>query len=149
MPKFFDDIPLRDLAKDIAEVIGSHDSIDRDAIPMAFRMCTGIEIPRSRRRLFGRFVSSAKGRGYIEETRVDSGEYCKVGIPAEPNLAFADESFSSICDLVRLLDPEQIASIDQLTDLTLQVLIDRGCQDKKLVRSTVSSAIWATGRRNK
>jgi hypothetical protein len=149
MAEDFDGIPLRSLAAMIADAIGTAGDIDEEMVASTFANATSISVPRTRRRLFTKFTWSAKARGFIEETEAESGTFRRTDQPTIENGDFGNETFGSICEIVELVDPEQTASFKELADSVCEILVDRGCQGKRLVRTTIGSAIWATGRRAK
>jgi len=149
MEEDFDAIPLRELATRIAESIGSVKDVEEEAVASVFAKSTSISVPRPRRRLFTKFTWSAKARGFIEESPPDSGVFRRTTAPLVENEDFGTETFSSICEIIELVDPEKTASFKELADSVCEILVDRGCRDRRLVHTTVGSAIWATGRRLK
>lgn len=145
----FDAIALRELAARIAEAIGTVGDVEEELVASAFASATTISVPRARRRLFSKFTWSAKARGFIEESTPDSGVFRRTNAPLAENEDFGMETFGSICEIVELVDPERTSSFKELADSVCEILVDRGCRDRRLVRTTVGSAIWATGRRAK
>lgn len=146
-PIDFDSVPLRSLSSRIAEVVASHGPVREDQVRPMFSEATGIDIPKNRERLFGRFVWSARGRKFLKETENGSGVLARSNSDTSDNDAFGDETFGSIQELVEAVDPDRSTSFELLCDTVIQFLEDRGCKDSKLMRGTVGSAIWATGRR--
>jgi len=114
---------------------------------MLFETTTGVAVPRSRRRLFTKFVWSAKARGFIDEAPPDSGIFVRTTSDVSENEDFGSETFGAICEIVELVDPDRSASFKELADTVSEIIVDRGGRDRRLVRSTVGSAIWASGRR--
>lgn len=147
VPEDFDAIPLRELAVRIAEALATVSEVEEEGIPALFAQATGVSVPRSRRRLFTKFIWSAKARGFIDETTPDSGVFKRASSEVSENEDFGHETFGAICEIVELVDPEKSASFKELADTVCEILVDRGCRDRRLVRSTVGSAIWASGRR--
>jgi hypothetical protein len=144
----FDAIPLRELRKMIAEAVNALGEADTRALRKHFAATLETPVPRTRVRLFEKFIWSAKGRGYIRLSDDDLGDWVRTDVPAEADDAFGAETFASICDLIEALDPDRSASFDELIDLTVHFMEDRDCSGTRLVRRTVASAIWASGRRS-
>ncbi len=147
MAEDFDSIALRDLAGMVADAIAATGKVDEDAVATVFSAVTSISVPRSRKRLLFKFTWSAKARGFLDEVAPDTGVFNRTEKPLTPNEDFGTETFGSICEIIELVDPESTASFKELADSVCEILTDRGCHDRRLVRSTVGSAIWATGRR--
>ncbi len=84
----------------------------------------------------------------MKETSDGSGVLERTSTALSDNDAFGEESFRTIQDLVNAVDPDKSTEFALLCDTVVQIVIDRGGKDTKLVRSTVGSAVWATGRRS-
>ncbi len=84
----------------------------------------------------------------MQETSDGSGVLERTTAALSDNDAFSEETFGTIQVLVNAVDPDKSTEFGLLCDTVVQVMIDRGCKDTKLVRSTVGSAVWATGRRS-
>jgi hypothetical protein len=144
----FDAVPLRSLSADVARAVEAAGPTNEDDVAAAFTKLTGIAVPKSRARLLSRFTWSARGRGLIAETAEGSGVLQRAANPLSDNDAFGEESFASIQLVVDAVDPDRNTEFALLCDTVVQFLLDRGCKDARLLRSTVGSAVWATGRRS-
>ena len=147
-PTDFDAIPLRSLGADVARAIEVSGPTGEDDVAAVYTKLHGITIPKSRARLLSRFTWSARGRGLIAETEEGSGILQRTSTPLADNDAFGEETFASIQDVIGAVDPDSTTEFALLCDTVVQFLLDRGCKDSRLLRNTVGSAVWATGRRS-
>ena len=147
-PLDFDALALRSLSAEVARAVEASGPTSEDDVAAAFTRLTGVAVPKSRARLLSRFTWSARGRGLIAETAEGSGVLQRTANPLSDNDAFGEESFASIQLVVDAVDPDRSTEFALLCDTVVQFLLDRGCKDSRLLRNTVGSAVWATGRRS-
>jgi len=129
----FDDLPLGEIARQIAELVTRVGAIHEDDLVDEYSANYGVDVPRSRQRTLRRFAWSAKGHRYID---LDGRTWIAGTNPPADDPRYGRWTFSAIVDRARDLLP---ADDDPFDGLLAEVY--SGTRVPRLVMSIIGSAI--------